>query len=583
MDDEKRNPGPVRPARRPGGRPPAERAPKPQRFPVTDPELDQALTRAGFESPEKLAQAHPERLRLILADEAVEMAPRQVSELVARAQGHALPSEVIDYPSVMHELPSQALDQVKRLDFTGLEPKRDDALERMLAVRRARGIMQAAGVDELESLGPLSVEARRELGPGTYLGRPSNASRPGGQSFEDDLIRRARAQNTVTVLPDSLHLLPRKPTRSGGPVTEAVILGSVLEFVRDGQLVLASDLSSLVIITQRLDYQRLTRISYVFFDVPPATRQSDLPERATDATRWDRDHFTQVSEDSNSGADGHRGTDAAQDTLPGHAGPPAPDLTLYVLETPGGLPDIELSGRPGGRGAKGQDGGHGGDGARGRPSKTELMWCKRGVGHGGRGGDGGTGGPGGDGGKGGRGGEVKIFTLLENFQALLSRDDLDINIAGGLGGAPGEPGKGGDPGQGGKAGEPSWQCPHEPEREGKPGAAGASGAEGSPGEPGERGSSRIQLLTTADWEAIYESPWIETLDPWWATVGETVTVHAVNLTPDAKLRLDGAISTVSSPSWALMFMPPVSALASMVSALFEVMICSMSTNDPAPE
>ena len=85
--------------------------------------------------------------------------------------------------------------------------------------------------------------------------------------------------------------------------------------------------------------------------------------------------------------------------IEGYPGQAAPNVEIWALRM-NGMPDMDLSGKDGGKGGRGQRGGEGGRGAQGRNGEWWWAFGKRCWDDPGNGGDGGDGG---DGGRGGRG------------------------------------------------------------------------------------------------------------------------------------------------------------------------------------
>lgn len=417
---------------------------------------------------------------------------------------------------------------------------------RFQAVAEARAIMDAAGVGDLSALGTFRVQGRRVIRPGTYIAWPKPwFTRP---EFATDLVTTIRASGggfkhlrSVNLLDDALHLVPN-------PVTDAVIIGSLVEFVEDGRLVIGRDVTSLTIITEEILYSIINEITYEDKERSPEPRGPMSPvQSATGNPRNNRNVYSPGSGDS--GRDGGTGSAGAGGNA-GIDGDPlgaAPDVTIYVQSTPQGLPDLRLGGRRGGSGGPGQHGGAGSDGARGREACSGACYCHRGPGHGGAGGNGGRGGDGGSGGAGGTASALRICTLPENIAPLATGRPFFIDLAGGPGGNGGSPGRGGDPGRGGSPGDDSWPwCEEEPSRVGRDGARGPDGSLGPNGRRGNDGQFTLQPITLSDWNAVFNQPWIVRLEPWSGAAGSAVHVVARNLTTDTTVIVDGTSMTPSA-------------------------------------
>ena len=224
--------------------------------------------------------------------------------------------------------------------------------------------------------------------------------------------------------------------------------------------------------------------------------------------------------------------------------PPAPALTMYVLDASNNFPLIHLVGQDGGRGGRGENGGRGGNGAQGEDAKG-FLWvvCQAGPGWGGSGGRGGQAGQGGGGGRGGQGGRVTLLTTPASILAL-EANPPSINVKGGNGGARGNGGAGGEPGSpgdGGSGGPPGsvddWTgCSEKPERTGGTGERGPDGTLGPTGEPGPNPTiDAIQIfpITEELWNEQLNRPWVLELDPVAAAPGESIRVVGRNFDPAA--------------------------------------------------
>ncbi|HVM29944.1 MAG TPA: DUF4332 domain-containing protein [Candidatus Limnocylindrales bacterium] len=417
---------------------------------------------------------------------------------------------------------------------------------RFLAVAEARALMDAAGVGDLSSLGTFHVRGRRVIHPGYYVAWPQpelllpNFSTP----IVASLIKVGggfQKLASVRALDDALHLVPN-------PVTDAVIIGSLVDFAESGRLVIGKEVSSLTIITEEILYSQVNEITCEDRERAPAARAAMVPNRAaTGSPANDRNVYSPGS--GNRGRDGGTGSNGVTGAagFDGDVLGAAPAVTIYVQRTPQGLPDLRLGGRRGGAGQPGQHGGHGSDGARGREACSGACYCHRRPGHGGNGGDGGTGGTGGSGGAGGSASALKICTLAENIPALATGRPFFIDIAGGGGGNGGSGGTAGEGGRGGAAGDDSWPwCEEEPSRVGRDGARGSDGRAGPDGRRGNDGQFTLQPITLSDWNAVFNQPWIVRLEPWTGAAGTRVRVVARNITSDTRVVLDGSVIVPST-------------------------------------
>ncbi len=425
------------------------------RLAVEVPALDrtkaETLSRAGVRSRDSLAQSEPAELASRLDSQGGSSAKAaEITEWVARAQGHDVDEFMVpmDEPAVkkgINGVYAAVRENNPRVVLTDVEFLMEP-VARMTAMARARALMNEAGVSDLSRLGTYRIPGRRVFRPGYYVAMPP-LTKPGDRGKEiathtGTLVQHGKKFKSVEMDDNVLHFVHN-------PVTEAVIIGSVVDCVEDGELVIASEVTSLVIITEEIRHSEVNRITYENRDEQPEPVPDFAQLRAaTGSPDWSTNEY--AAGEGNKGANGGDGLDGA-DGDPGFEGDevgPAPTVEIYVQSTPEGLPDIDLGGRRGGRGQNTQHGGHGGDGARGRPSKGELFWCKRGVGHGGDGGNGGRGGNGGTGGVGGTGGDVTVYSLEDNIVDLVSGREAFLSNSGGAGGSGGARGIKGDPGRG---------------------------------------------------------------------------------------------------------------------------------------
>jgi hypothetical protein len=462
------------------------------------------------------------------------------------AAGHDVTDFALEPPAELTRKVQRLIDRVAQLNPTArmlsLEEMQDPTVKQR-AVAHARGLMREAGVQDLATLGSFLVRGRRKIEPGFHIARPWLDAIPDDRvqeagSATDRLVAFGQQRyERVELHPDSIHFVTN-------PITDAVILGSIVELADDGELVIGQEVSKLTIITDKIVYGDVIRISYEDKERVPIT-----PAQATAAAKGKPDNVPTVFSKEpdtdgppDQGRHGGRGTDGADGTEQ-HAGDVAgfaPDLTIYVKSTPRGLPDIDVEGRRGGQGQAGQEGGRGGNGARGGPSKSGVFSCLYAPGRGGVGGRGGDGGRGATGGRGGAGGSVQIITVRDNVDLVDSGREAFIDMNGGPGG-PGGPGAaGGAGGIGGLPGEnKGFWCSGLTLLETKNGAPGNPGADGARGERGRGGEFSVITLSDEEWNAAIDRPWIVRLEPWDAYAGEAVTVVGLNLIPGSVVLFEG--------------------------------------------
>jgi hypothetical protein len=423
---------------------------------------------------------------------------------------------------------------------------------RLAAIAEMRALMEAAGVYDLSGLGAFRIQGTHRIGPGCYIAAPKALlSKIGAVTHLNLLLAKAGGfakVKTSQFLGDHLHILPN-------PVRDAVILGSVVEWLEDGKLIVGREVSKLIVITEELRFGVINLIEYEGREEVPQTpaKRPDRPPLEGPEGRNSPQVYTPGRGDNN-GREGRRGTDGAAGQQ-GYDAEAAPSVTIFVKSVPAGLPNINLNGRRGGRGQDGQDGGHGEDGARGRESVSSAFWCQTDVGNGGNGGDGGNGGNGGNGGVGGAGGTIKVFATPENLPRLLSRPGVIIGTTGGPGGDIGSGGAPGDGGQGGWVGNDTGWCDADDGHAGNPGRLGAVGKDkddpndaDSPnkGAAGAPGAFEVQTITEDDWNAAFTLPYLTRLEPANGNVGQQIHVVGRNFTSDTKLLFDGQLLTPTS-------------------------------------
>lgn len=514
-------------------------------------EIAQALVAAGMSTRERLASVKPNEIIKALEASRKRGIPQPkkapTPSTIYGWVGYAKGLDPMPFSSPMN-LRKVLADSKKVTDrVSKLNPKAEIAIvsgllnpfNRLQTMARIRGLMEAAGVHDLSSLGTFWIRGRRIIRPGYYVASKFSDLLTGVVNFP--LISTLAASKgsfkklkNASVLDDAIHLVPN-------PVTDAVIIGSLVEFIEDGKLIIGKEVTSLVIITEEILYSQLNEISYEESGRTPEPRAPMVPNRAATGTpRNDPNVYSPGSGDrGRNGGPGSMGQNGGSG-LDGDSLGPAPDVEIYVQRTPEGLPDIHLMGRRGGSGQPGQHGGHGSDGARGREASSGACYCHRGVGRGGDGGPGGPGGIGGTGGAGASGGSLTIGTLTENIAPLTTLRPLFVDIAGGPGGNAGDRGIGGEGGRGGAAGDDSWPwCDEEPSRVGTKGPSGGDGASGTNGATGPAGSFKLQPITLSDWNALFNQPWIVRLEPWEGLAGAAVHAVARNITSDTVVIFDG--------------------------------------------
>jgi hypothetical protein len=507
-----------------------------------------AIVRAtGVDSRARLADTSARDIARALGSDGsdVQVNARAVTWTRAAA-GYDVTDFIYQPPATVTRKAQQLINRVAQLNPTArmlsLEEMQDPAVKQQ-AIAHARGLMSEAGVHDLATLGSFQVRGRRRIEPGFHIARPwldmvaDDRVREAGSATDRLVAFGQQRYKRVELHPDAIHFVTN-------PITDAVILGSIVELADDGELVIGREVSTLTIITDQIVYGEVIRISYEGRDEVPET-----PATLPAASRGTPDNVPNVfvkepgsGGPPDQGRHGGRGVDGADgtDQLDGDAVRTAPDLKIYVKSTPGGLPDIDVAGRRGGQGQAGQDGGRGGNGARGGPSKSGLLSCLWAPGPGGVGGRGGNGGRGATGGRGGTGGSVQIFTLWDNLDKLDSGRETFIDMDGGRGGPGGSGGAGGAGGTGGLPGEnKGFWCSGLTLLETDDGAPGTRGDDGARGQRGLGGLFAVTALTEEEWDAAVDRPWIVRLEPWAAFAGEAVTVVGLNLIAGTVVLFDG--------------------------------------------
>jgi hypothetical protein len=377
---------------------------------------------------------------------------------------------------------------------------------------RARTHMLAAGVCSINDLGRFRLEPMRLFHVGAYVA----PARSGPiRVLPHYVFVESLSANILRYQPnDVLH-------------ETAVVLAGEWD-IRGQNVIIGSDVRELVVIARRILFDSASRISW---EAPAlGAANSYWPNPAAGGANG-----SAPGQDGQGGAYGdsgpHPSRNGGRDAVTA-----APIVTMYVLDSTGGLPPIDLGGQAGGPGGRGQDGGRGGDGAQGlRADGTFFGGCCRGVGHGGTGGRGGDGGRGGQGGRGGEGGKMTLLTDAPSIAVLAAAPpSIDLSPgAGGLGGSPGNTGSGGKGGPAGTADCETW-CDEHPDRRGPDGAGGLPGVDGAIGDAGPQvveDAFQILPITEAQWLQELNNPHILDVDPVDVEPGTTITITGQNFDP----------------------------------------------------
>jgi hypothetical protein len=307
----------------------------------------------------------------------------------------------------------------------------------------------------------------------------------------------------------------------------AVIIGGEWD-IRNQTIYIGQEVRELLVIVKSIGYNGSSSITWQMPTLPVAhTYFPATAAHGAHAITWGQDGFPGQSGDPDPSADKNGGH---------HAPISAPIVTMYILDTTGNLPPIDLGGQPGGAGGVGQNGGNGGNGFEGlRAEGTFFGGCCRGVGFGGDGGPGGNAGRGGRGGNGNEGGKLTLLTTPPGIVVLEAATPL-IDIMPGNGGSGGSPGTAGVGGQGGPAGTADCEiwCDEHPERVGSPGPSGLTGLTGIKGTRGPGPASdafQILPITEEQWNVEFNNPHLFQLVPAVVEPGDYVTVHGANFDP----------------------------------------------------
>ncbi len=410
---------------------------------------------------------------------------------------------------------------------------------RMGAIAEMRALMEAGGVYDLSGLGAFRIKGSHRIGPGYHIAAPRTIlSKVGVTVYLNHLLAQGGGFAKIkasSFLGDHLYILPN-------PVRDAVIIGSVVDFLENGKLIIGREVAKLIVITEEIRFGVVNSIEYEGQMEVPQT-PAKLPGRPSVSRgpgQGLNSPMVYTPGGNNNGREGWRGPDGANGRQ-GHDADAAPSLTIFVKNVPEGLPNINLNGRRGGRGQDGQDGGHGEDGARGRESVSSAFWCVTDVGSGGNGGDGGNGGKPGQGGNGGRAGTIKVFATPKNLPRLLARPEIFVGVTGGPKGDDGIGGDPGDGGQGGWVGNDTGWCDADDGHGGSHGHVGSVGRRGE-NDPvateGPHGAFEIQAITEDDWNAAFTLPYLLRLEPSSGHAGQQIHVVGKNFTSSTKLMFD---------------------------------------------
>lgn len=510
---------------------------------------------AGIDSRTQLAEANPRDVVNALGSNGTDAKANARAVTWTRAAGGYDASGFAQAPPASITAKAQRLtDRVARFNPTArmqsVEHMQDPAVKQR-SIARARSLMTEAGVHDLATLGKFNVRGKRKFEPGFHIAQPvfdevsNDLVKEAGRATDRLVAFGKKRYKHVEVDADAIHFVTN-------PITDAVILGSIVELADDGEIVIGHEVSKLTIITNEIVYGEVIRISYEGKDdVPDTPEQTTLPAPKGNPdnvpTTFKKEPNTSGPPDKGrNGGDGSDGADGTEQWGGDIVGL-TPDLAIYVKSTPRGLPDIDVEGHRGGQGQDGQDGGRGGDGARGGPSKSGVLSCIHVAGPGGKGGRGGDGGRGAHGGRGGTGGSVEIITVWDNVDLVDSGREAFINMDGGPGGPGGTGGKGGAGGIGGLPGENKgiW-CSGLTLIETDDGADGKDGSDGPTGERGHGGEFSVITLSDDEWDAAIDRPWIVRLEPWEGFAGEPVKVVGLNLIDDSVVRWEHITITPDS-------------------------------------
>jgi hypothetical protein len=409
----------------------------------------------------------------------------------------------------------------------------------------ARTIMHELGVCSIDDLGKLRIEPNQVLHSGAYI---APAKPPVNLAAVPSLKKFAFSEVLNGTV---LHYLPNEVLDK-----MAVVIGGEWN-IREQQIIIGADVRELLVIVKSIGFDVASSITWEMPPLPVALTY--WPNKAANGANW-----------GNYGEDGNDGHDGDQDPPPlknggASAVTSGPIVTMYILDTTGGLPPIDLAGQDGEDAGKGQDGGNGSNGQPGlRAEGTFFGGCCRGVGWGGDGGDGGKGGKGGRGGNGGEGGKLTLLTTEPGIIVLeASPPSIDVNP--GAGGEGGPAGLAGSAGAGGPAGTADCEiyCDEHPERHGDNGSPGDQGNEGDDGDHGPGPASdalQIIPITEDEWNEAFNNPHILELSQTVAEPGDHITVHGVNFDPDLDhVFFDGEdMGAVISPYDALFQVPETS-------------------------
>ncbi len=367
-----------------------------------------------------------------------------------------------------------------------------------------KALLKKSGICDLSKVGTLKLSHDMSIQRGLYLPEPRNLVDVGYLGW---LEARFVSVNISTF--SHTHI-----DSEDWPVNEAVLIATELD-LSQRRIIIDKSIDNFIIIAERIIYGDGAVIEFEPTPIVSATEHSAAAGKGADYGSH------------NDGRDGGDGTDGLTG-FTGNAGHRGPNVEVYTLELPGGLPDIHLDGQLGGRGGRGQRGGEGGDGARGVTGEG-FVFCTKSPGDGGDGGDGGNGGMGGKGGNGGDGGSLTVGILAENESQVYSRAS-HIDIGGGARGEPGPLGLGGAGGKGGGKGINNWWELCADGDKGRDGDTGELAAEYpihsdpnlaangiSEGHGDEEGHDGLLyppvLYSQEEWDLLLNQPWVLRLDP----------------------------------------------------------------------
>jgi len=132
-------------------------------------------------------------------------------------------------------------------------------LGRMEAIAEMRAIMEAGGVYDLSGLGAFRIKGAHRIGPGYHIAAPKTIlSKVGAITHLNRLLAQGGGFakiKTSSFLGDHLHILPN-------PVRDAVIIGSLVNFLEGGKLIVGREVSKLIVITEEIKFGVVNAIEY---------------------------------------------------------------------------------------------------------------------------------------------------------------------------------------------------------------------------------------------------------------------------------------------------------------------------------